>query len=400
MARFAFEALTGSGRRVSGVEEAATGTDAERALRDRGMRPLSLARADAASAAERRGRRRLRADVAGSFRYLSTLLEAGFPLDRALEVTGGLAARDDVAEALGVVRRKVRGGASLSDALSEDGETFPPLAVGMARAGERGGHVGRALGRLARHLEREEELKGRVASALLYPAVMTGVGGAALTVLVFYVLPRFVHILEEAGAALPASTALLLAAGDFLGRWWAPLLGAAIVGAAAAAAWIRSDTGRRTVARLLLRLPVVGPLRRRTLATRFGRSLGELLRSGLSIVPALDAAAAALADPATAEELAAARDRVRAGERLAEALGQGRAFPPLFLRMTALGEEGGRLPEMLARAADVAEDELERGLERLVRLIEPVMVVLFGLLVGLVALSLLQAIYGVRLQPF
>lgn len=400
MARFAYEALTGSGRTVSGVQEAATGAEADRALRDRGMRPLSLARTDAAPATERRGRRRRRADVAAAFRYLSTLLDSGFPLDRALEVTGGLVARDDVAGALGAVRRKVRSGTSLSEALSEDRETFPPLAVGMARAGERGGHLGRALGRLAEHLEREEELKGRVGSALLYPALMTTVGGAALVVLVFYVLPRFVDILDQAGAALPRSTALLLAAGDFLGRWWWLLAAAAVVGVAAGTAWARSDPGRRTVARLLLRLPVVGRLRRRTVATRFGRSLGELLRSGLSIVPALDAASAALADPATAEELAAARDRVRAGERLADALGEGRAFPPLFLRMTALGEEGGRLPEMLIRAADVAEDELERGLERLVRLVEPVMVVLFGLVVGLVALSLLQAIYGVRLQPF
>lgn len=399
MARFAYEAVTGSGRTVRGVEEASTGSEAERALRDRGVRPLSLTRADATPEHERPGRRRLRADVTAAVRYLSTLLEAGFPLDRALEVTAGLVARSEVAEAVGEVRSRVRGGASLSEALGEE-ELFPPLATGMARAGERGGDLARALGRLAEHLEREEELKSRVASALLYPALMTGVGGAALAVLVFYVLPRFVGILEEAGAALPRSTALLLATGDFLGRWWGALLVAALAATAAIVAWGRSESGRRAVARLLLRLPVVGPLRRRAVAVRFGRSLGELLRSGLAIVPALEVASASLADPATADELAAATERVRAGEKLADAVGQGRAFPPLFLRMTAVGEEGGRLPDMLDRAAGVAEDELERGLERLVRLVEPTMVVVFGVLVGLVALSLLQAIYGVRLQPF
>lgn len=399
MARFAYEAVTGSGRTVRGVEEAPTGSEAERALRDRGVRPLSLTPAEAAPGGERSGRRRLRADVTAAVRYLSTLLDAGFPLDRALEVTGGLVSRPEVAGAVAEIRGRVRGGASLSEALGEE-ELFPPLATGMARAGERGGDLARALGRLAGHLEREEELRSRVASALLYPALMTGVGGAALAVLVFYVLPRFVGILEEAGAALPRSTALLLAAGDFLGRWWGPLLAAAVVATAAGLAWGRSDGGRRTVNRLLLRLPVVGPLRRRVVAVRFGRSLGELLRSGLAIVPALEVASASLADPATADELAAATERVRAGEKLADALGQGRAFPPLFLRMTAVGEEGGRLPDMLGRAAGVAEDELERGLERLVRLVEPTMVVVFGVLVGLVALSLLQAIYGVRLQPF
>ncbi len=400
MPRFAYEAVDDAGRTVTGVQEAASDDEAERALRDRGLRPLAVNPDDGRGELEGTGRTGRRADVAGAFRYLSTLLEAGFPLDRALATVRGLAGREDVAAALGEVREAVRSGDTLSDALEGREDVFPRLAVGMVRAGERGGRLADALDRLARHLEREEELRSQVLSALLYPALMAVVGGTALTVLVFYVLPKFVGILEEAGASLPTSTAMLLGATDFLGRWWLPLLVGALALGGGAVAWARTERGRARLSALLLRLPVVGPLRRRMSAARFGRSLAQLLESGLPIVPALDAAAASLADPAAAAEVEDARRRVRAGRGLADALRRGDAFPPLFLRMAELGEEGGRLPTMLGRAADVAEEELERRLERLVRLVEPAMVVLFGVVVGFVALSLLQAIYGVRLQGF
>jgi type II secretory pathway component PulF len=400
MPSFAYEAVDSAGGAVRGVESASSEDDAERSLRERGLRPLSVEPADAREDLESRGYRRRKADVAHAFRYLSTLLAAGFPLDDALGTVRGLLARDDVASAVAEARDAVRGGERLADALEAREDVFPPLAVGMVRAGEQGGRLPDALERLAAQLEREEELRSRIVSALLYPAMMAGVGGLALLVLVFYVLPKFVTILEETGASLPATTSVLLSTSGFLGDWWPALAGALVLAVGGAAAYLRSDRGRRQVSHLLLRMPVVGPLRRRSAASRFGRSLAELLQSGLPIVAALDAASASLADPAAAAEVASARRDVRTGRSLADALGDGRAFPPLFLRMTSLGEESGRLPEMLHRAASVAEDELERRLERMVRLVEPTLVVVFGVVVGFVALSLLQAIYGVRLQSF
>lgn len=400
MPSFAYEAVTTAGDAVRGVESASSAADAERSLRERGLRPLSVETADDRADLEDRGYRRRKADVAHAFRYLSTLLAAGFPLDDALGTVRGLVARDDVASAVAEAREAVRGGERLADALEARDGVFPPLAVGMVRAGERGGRLSDALERLAAQLEREEEIRSRIVSALLYPAMMAAVGGLALLVLVFYVLPKFVTILEEAGASLPATTSVLLSVSGFLGDWWPALVGGLVLAVGGAAAYLRSDRGRRHLSHLLLRTPGVGPLRRRSVASRFGRSLAELLQSGLPIVSALEAASASLADPAAAEEVASARRDVRTGRPLADALGDGRAFPPLFLRMAALGEESGRLPEMLHRAADVAEEELERRLERMVRLVEPTLVVIFGVVVGFVALSLLQAIYGVRLQSF
>jgi type II secretory pathway component PulF len=197
---------------------------------------------------------------------------------------------------------------------------------------------------------------------------------------------------------VPRATAVLLALGAFLGRWW-PLclavLGALVLGGSA---YGRTPAGARAFDRALIRLPIVGGLRRQRAAVRFGRALAALLQSGLPALPALDIAADTVADHAVREEVRAAREQVRAGSRLAPALGRGNVFPFLFVQMIEVGEDGGQLPEMLERGASTSEDELQRGLDRLVRLIEPAMIVLFGGAIGFVALALLRAVYSVRVE--
>jgi type II secretory pathway component PulF len=392
MATFSYHAVTPAGQARRGTEEATSATDLERALASRGM---YLLRAEPGAAARPGGMRSRRADVVEAVRYLAILIEAGFTLDRALGTTARVVARPDIAAALRAVQEGVRGGQSLADALSAAG-IFPPLAVAMSRAGERGGHLSEALTRLAAHLDREERVREQLVSALIYPALLLVVGGAALLTLVLYVLPRFATLLDETGAALPRSTAFVLGASGFIGRWWILLLGALLAGVAVAAAYRGTTAGRRNWDAALLRLPLVGPLRQRLAAARFGRTLSTLLSSGLPILGSLDLASQGLTDAAVAEEVVRAREEVRGGHRLGPALSRAAIFPYVFLQMVALGEESGQLPEMLDRAASLAEQELERGMERLVRLVEPILIVVFGAVIGLVALALLQALYGVR----
>lgn len=400
MTRFPWEAIDARGRTVTGVEEASSVWAVEQALRSRGLHPLSVDSEAAPPPIRRAGFRRRGADVAEGVHHLASLLAAGFTLERALETVEELLVRDDVAGAVEDVRERVRAGSSLSDALAARTDVFPRLAIGMVRAGERSGEMAEALERLAEQLEREEELRSRVLSALLYPAFVAGVGGVAVVVLVGYVLPRFVDVLAETGTSLPATTALLLGLSEFVAGWWWLLLAGTVAAGAAFTAWARSPGGRRRIAQSLLRVPLVGALRQHLVAARFGRSLSTLLRSGLPILPALEAASQSMTDPVASEDVETVRERVKAGEGLAGALRDARAFPPLFLRMAALGEESGRLTEMLERAATVAEDQLDRSLDTLVRFVEPAMIVLFGGVVAFVALSLLQAIYGIRLQAF
>jgi general secretion pathway protein F len=352
---------------------------------------------DPASPDRRRSLLRSRAaDATQAVRYIATLVGAGFPLDRALGTAARVAGTPQVAAAVQAVRLRVRGGARLADAIAEHPAVFPALAAGMVRAGERGGTLASALGRLAEQMEREQALRARLLSAMLYPAIMLTVGSAALAVLLLSVLPKLASLLVDAGAAIPPSTAALIALGAFVARRW-PLL---LLGAGSLAAALgmvrRSDGGRRALDRLWLRVPVMRGLRRQRAAVRLGRSLAALLESGLATLPALDVAAGTLGDTAAADDVRRAREQVRAGSRLAPALGAARAFPFLFLQMVEVGEDGGRLAEMLDRAAGAAEQELERSLDRLVRLVEPTMLLVFGGAIGFVALALLRAVYGVR----
>jgi type II secretory pathway component PulF len=283
--------------------------------------------------------------------------------------------------------------------MAEHPEIFPRFAVGMVRAGERGGYLSEALDRLSVQMEREQALRARLASAMLYPAVMIVVGAAALATLFLQVLPRFVELLADTGSKLPRSTELLLATGDFVSRWWWAILAAPVALAVAIAAIRATDEGRASIDRVLLRAPIVGPLRRRVAAVRLSRALSTLLRSGMPILPALETTAEAQADAAVALDVLRVREEVRAGDGLAVSLRRGGVYPFSFLQMVEVGEEGGRLPDMLERAAEAMEGEVERSIDRLLRLVEPVMIVAFGGAVGFVALSLLQAIYGIQGTP-
>jgi general secretion pathway protein F len=396
---FAYRAATATGRIIGGTEEGTTPVDVERLLAGRGLFPLEIAPAGAPER-RRRGLQSRRADVVEAFRYLATLMEAGFPLDRALATVARVAAREDVAEAVLAVRARVRAGARLGDAMAEHPGFFPRLAVGMTQAGERGGHLPQALGRLAGQLEREMALRARLLSASLYPAAMLVVGIAAVVTLLLFVLPRLVGILDEAGAAIPASTAALLAISGAVTEWWPFLLGGLVALGMGLAAAYRSESGQPVVDRVLLRVPVVGGLRQRLAAARLGHSLATLLGSGFPVLPALEIAAHSVSDRAAAAEVLRAREEVRAGGRLARALGRGHAFPYLFLQMVEVGEDGARLPQMLERGGTAMEQELERRLDRLIRFAEPVLILAFGVAVAFVAIALLQAIYGINADVF
>src|SRR5690606_21205453 len=277
MPAFAYRVATADGATRQGVEQAASQAALERSLAARGLYPLEVRPAEPRAARGRGGLRPRRQDVTEAVRYLATLLGAGFPLDRALAAVTRVAARQDVAAALAAVRERVRGGAQLADALAEHPRLFPRLAVGMTRAGERGGHLAQALDRLATQLEREQALRSRIAAALTYPAVLAVAGALVLAVLLGYVLPRFAELLADAGAALPRSTALLLAAADAAGRWWPAALASLAAAIAAAASALRTDVGRRRAHEMLLALPVLGPLRACAASARFARALGTLL---------------------------------------------------------------------------------------------------------------------------
>jgi general secretion pathway protein F len=404
MPRFDYRAANAQGARLTGVENAPSAALAERALRDRGLFPFEITAEGAVSEAAADGRdaagrgwrwprlRSRRADATHATRYLATLLSAGFPIDRALRSAARVTGSPEVRRAVDTVRLRVRAGVSLGDALAEHPALFSPFAVGMTRAGERGGTLGSALFQLAQQLERDQALRSRITTALLYPAAMLAVGVAAVAVLVLAVLPRLVALLAAAGATVPGFAASLIAGGAFVVRWWPLGLLAVAAPVLGLTSYRRSPTGARALDALLVRLPVVGPLRRAHAAVRLGRTLGALLESGLSTLPALDVTAQTLTDQAAVAATRLARERVQAGSALAPALAAGGLYPPSFVELVAVGEDSGRLAEMLERGATAAEVELERGLDRVVRVAEPSMILLFFAAVGFTVVALLRAL--------
>lgn len=350
---------------------------------------------DAHEERERVGSRKL----VEATRSLSALLLAGLPLTRALETTRDVVA-GGTADLLDHVLSEVRQGRALADALQSHPDVFSPMYVGVVRAGERSGRLAAVIDRLADELERQDELRQRLVSAAVYPAALVVLGACSIALLLLFVVPRFASLLLDTGATLPAATAALLGASALLRDQGLILLIGALVALVAGSAYATSDSGRRAISRAWLRLPVIGSIRRGVLAARFARVLGVLLEGGAPMVAALGDTAESVADPRTAEEIRRVREDVRVGSSLAAAVGRGDHFPVELTRLVAVGEESGRLVEFLERAAELLERRSLRATERAVTLLEPAVIVVFGGIVAVVALALLQAIYGVNAGAF
>ncbi len=392
MPRFDFQTINADGRRARGHETAPSVPALVSALEARGFTVLHVHErpVDAAPA-----RRASGSAVADAVRALASLSAAGLPLARVLEVAASTAP-PALRAPLRDVCARVERGESLAASLAAHPHLFRPAAIGVIRAGERAGDLDGALERLATQLERAEALRARLLSAAVYPSVLAVAGGAAMMVLMLFVLPRFASLFAETGLALPRSTALLLAAAAALRRNWAVLpLATATVAAVACWIWL-SAPGRRTWSRVLLAVPVVRGARLDALNAAVARTLGVLLRGGAPIAAALEDAAASLDDAGARDALRRVRVRVVAGSSLQAAMEAEAVLASALCTLVATGEQAGRLAEFVERAAELFEQRTERATQRAVALLEPAMIVLFGGVVGVIALALLQGIYGIN----
>ncbi len=405
MTPFSYQAATAEGRLVSGQLEAGSPDAVRSELRRRGLYPVEVRAAGGRAGgwiawAGLHSRLAPRPSAVEISRELAALLAAGLTLDRSLGLLGDVFRDPATAELLTDLRGRLRRGEPWSTALAAHPAVFPEAYVRVVAAGEEAGRLDVVVGSLAAHLERRAELRDRIRGALLYPVLMAGVGGLALLVLLVFVLPKFVAILEEAERGLPVSTAILLGAGRLVGElgWLLALLAAAA--AAGLDRWRRTPAGRRYVARLDLRAPVWGSLRREAMVARFAHTLALLLRSGVRVLPALETASRTVGNIIVRERLERAGDQVRKGETLAAALvAEAVPFPALAARMIGVGEESGALPDMLEKVAAVFDRRVERRSDRLVGLIEPGLIVAFGVAVGFVAVAMIQAVFRVQQAP-
>ncbi|HEU5260772.1 MAG TPA: type II secretion system F family protein [Gemmatimonadales bacterium] len=392
MSGFRYQAARPDGAIVRGTVQAVTAGEASTAVTALGLFPIALEHAESAEGTRRAASRR---DLAIVFQSISALASAGVPLERAIAASESLA-RGALRETLALTRSGLREGHSFSQALARERGVVPGVVLGMIHAGERGSQLAPALQQVATHLEQEAELVARVQQALAYPALLALAGVVSVFVIGTTVVPRFAELLGDFGQELPVATRVLIIGSRVLERSWP-----ALAPLAALVAWLGVEGVHRPVTRrwldeTLLALPIVGRVRQALATARVTRALGGMLRAGMPLLPALEAAREAAGDFVVAERLDSARERVAQGAPLAPSLERERALSTSALQLVAVGESSARLGEMALRAGDLAAQEAERGLRTLVTLLEPALIVSFGGLVAFVALALLQAVYSIR----
>ncbi|MGA0919897.1 MAG: type II secretion system F family protein [Gemmatimonadaceae bacterium] len=378
MPTFSYTARTAQGERRTATLEAATRDEAIAQLRRLRLAVVSL---EEVAVRRTTGRVAMR-DIVVFTRQFSTMINAGLPIVQALDIL----AKQTQNPVLQAVTRQVvfdvESGRTVAEALAKHPNAFSELYVNMVAAGEAGGILDTILLRLATFLEKNDALLRKVRSAMIYPAVILTIAIGAVAVLLVFVIPTFQGMFASVGAALPLPTRLVIAVSDFLqGFWWMVLGGIA----ALVVVWRRAyatPSGRRSIDRMLLAAPVVGDLLRKSAVSRFTRTLGTLISSGVSILDGLEITAKTAGNRVVADAILASRASIAGGDTIASPLARSRAFPPMVISMIAVGEQTGGLDEMLRKIADFYDDEVDTAVSGLLALVEPVMVIALGIVVG------------------
>jgi general secretion pathway protein F len=399
---FTYRAADRRGQTIDGVMEAADARAVVERLRKEAYFPIKVAaqgeRAPLFSLA--RGSRIRQRELMALTQMLATLFEAGLPLDRALSILEELAPSPRVRTIVTDLLRSVRGGASLSEALTKHHpRPFSRLYINMIRAGEKGGVLEVSLRRLAEFLEARAAFNEAVVSALAYPLVITTVGAAAIVFLMTFVIPRFATIFEDLGQAVPLPTQILLSVSAGLQSYW--WVGATLALAAVLAwrIWTGTPQGRASWDQFVLRLPLAGPLALKVETARFARTLGTMLKSGVPVLGAMAVVGDMMSNQSVGGGVARVAEGVKRGTTIAAGMREHTAFPALAVHMVRVGEETGRLEEMLLKVADTFESDVRTELKRVLGLLEPAIILGMGVLVAFIVVAMLLAIFSINEIP-
>lgn len=405
MAAFAYKATTPDGKAVDGTMEAADNGAVALKLQDMGLLPIRITVASRKSILTRefewpgRKNRVRKKDLLVFTQELHTLVKSGIPLDRSLAVLSQLSENPALAAVVQEVLKEVKGGKSFSEALGLFPEVFPRIYVNMVRAGEVGGVLEDILGRLALFLETSENLRSYIVGALIYPALLAIVGVASVTILTLFVVPRFAAVFQDMGVPLPLPMAVLKGLSDFITGYWWLLLAAGIVAAVYVRRYRQSPEGRLAWDRWMLRLPLWGAVVRKVEVSRFARTLGTLLHSGVPLLQGMTIVREILANQGIATMIEPIRNGIKKGEGIAQPMRQSGVFPPLAMHLIEVGEESGRLDSMLIQVAEVYDNEVRNAVKNLIAFFEPALILVMGIVIGTIVVSMLLAIFSINEVP-
>ncbi len=398
---YEYTALNVKGKKVSGIIDADGTAAARQKLRMKGEYPISVSEIQKATAKKGASRFAFRSlftrvspnEIAMVTRQLSTLVGAGLPLVTAIDTMIPQMKTHTLTRILAQIKESVTEGNSFAASLAPYPGVFSPLFVNMVHAGETSGTLEIVLERLADITEKQEAFKNRIRTALAYPILMSIIGALVLFLLLTYIVPNITVIFTDMNQALPAPTQFLISVSDFLKVYWWVLFALLVLGAVAFRVMGKTEKGRHVMDKARLMLPVLGPLVKKLAAARFCRTLGSLLENGVPMLSALGIVKNIVGNTLIADAVAATARDIGKGKSLGSALGVFDVFPYLSIQMIQVGEQSGELETMLSKVAGVYESEVESSIMRMTTLLEPLMILFMGVIVGFIVLSICLPIF-------
>jgi general secretion pathway protein F len=399
---YEYVALDTRGKKLKGIIDAGSLPAARQRLRDSSIYPIEVKETadrkkenaiDGRSVGNLLNRVGIR-ELSAMTRQLATLLGAGLPLVQSINVMVSQTANPVLKKTLARIKEEVNEGSSLTQSMSHYPKIFSSFFINMVRAGEASGTLNIVLERLADFNESQQALRGKIRAALAYPVFMFLIGSAVLFFLIAFVVPNITRIFEEMHQTLPAITVFLIVVSRFLESfWWAIVI--ALAGAVVVLRYLIRNTekGRRSWDRFKLSTPVIGTINRKMAVARFGRTLGTLLESGVPLLTSLEIAKNVVGNSRIADAVQKASDEVREGQSLSLPLARSGLFPPIATEMIGVGEQSGNLEQMLYKIADAYEKEVESNVTTMTSMLEPVMILVMGLIVGFIVVSILLPIF-------
>jgi type II secretion system protein F len=404
MADFIYKATNMSGQVVEGSMEGHDEKAVVRSLHQLGYIPVRVVAAGGEAGGgphfsilpQRVGMKQLLAFT----QELSTLISAGLPIDRSLQILGSLTKAPRLKRVVQDVLTRIREGSSLAEALANHPRIFSKLFVNMVKAGESGGFLEVILSRLVKYLQSSKEIRDFLVSVMIYPLILTAVSGASIVILVTFVIPRFAKIFSDMGQAIPLPTQIMLNLSRYVRDYWWVGAGMLALLYFGLRVYNQDEERRFRWDRSKLQWPAVGNIIKKIEVARFARTLATLLQSGVPILSALSLVREISQNLAVSRAIGNIHDRLREGKAVARTLEETGVFPPLAVHMINVGEETGRIEEMLAKVADTYEEDVQTTVKRFVSLLEPLIILVMGAVVGFIVISMLLAIFSINEIPF
>jgi len=400
MALYAYKAIDPDGKTVQAVLEAPNKDELVSTLRQQGMVVLDIERTrkqrmHALTKQSKTGGRVKADDIVVFSRQLATMVSAGLPLIQSLDVLREQMENPTLRSIIRQVEADVEGGLSLSEALAKHPKVFSPLFINMVRAGEASGMLDEILNRIAGYLEKAAALRRKVRSALVYPILISIIAVTITSFLILVVIPKFKEIFEGLGSNLPAPTQMLITFSEAARRYFPFILLAMVAAIVGIKLYGKADKGRYQLDLLKMKVPIFGILVKKVAIAKFARTLATLIRSGVSILTALEIVSKTAGNKVIENAVLRVRASIREGESIAEPLSQSGVFPPMVVRMIAVGEQTGALEDMLAKIADFYDDEVNAAVAGLTSMIEPLIIAFLGIVIGSIVIAMFLPIFKI-----